>query len=209
MKDIFEMRELAEGCPVRVIDIPDLIMKEIDEWVEHSYKTKNHPLSSLKAHENNGYLCGHGIKYNTYQCSIPPSYIENSFWLPWVIRLTAKEFGDRTANHDQYIALSRTVGHYNGYEIWTNFSYKGNKNPSHIHSGNVSGVIYYKNHGHPTIFDDYNVEYEGKNSTMILFPSNTFHRVNEQTEDEERITLAFNIKFNIKRNKQFLSGEYY
>jgi hypothetical protein len=28
---------------------------------------------------------------------------------------------------------------------------------------------------------------------MILFPSNTVHSCKEQTEDEERITLAFNL----------------
>lgn len=191
MEDIFEMRQLAEGCPVRVIDIPELILKEIDEWVERSREIKNHPLASLKAHENVGYLYNHGIKYNTYQCSIPPSCIENSFWLPWVIKLTAKQFGDRTHHRD--VALSRLVGHFDGFDIWTNFCYKGDKNPSHRHSGNVSGVIYYKNHGHPTIFDHHDVEYDGKDGTMVLFPSDTFHHVDEQTADEERITIAFNI----------------
>ena len=83
------------------------------------------------------------------------------------------------------------IGHFDGYEIWTNFSNKGDSNPRHDHGGWLSGVIYYKNHGHP-YFNDLDVEYEGKDG-MILFPSNTVHSCKEQTEDKERITLAFNL----------------
>ena len=54
-------------------------------------------------------------------------------------------------------------------------------------------MIYYKNHGHPTIFDQYNMGYEGLDGTMVMFPSDVFHHVEPQTSSEERITLAFNI----------------
>ena len=53
--------------------------------------------------------------------------------------------------------------------------------------------IYYQNHNHPTTFNDLCCEYEGKNGTMIMFPSDTIHSVLPFTEDKERITLAFNI----------------
>ena len=85
------------------------------------------------------------------------------------------------------------TGHFDGYEIWTNFSNKGDSNPVHDHGGWLSGVIYHTNHGHPTYFNDFDVEYEGKDGTMILFPSNTVHSCKEQTEDRERITIAFNL----------------
>ena len=54
-------------------------------------------------------------------------------------------------------------------------------------------MIYYKNHNHPTIFYQYNVSYEGKDGTMVMFPSSTWHHVEPQTANKERITLAFNI----------------
>ena len=60
-------------------------------------------------------------------------------------------------------------------------------------AGFISGVIYYKNHGHPTIFDDLGGSYDGIDGTMLLFPSSTIHGVEEQIVDEERITFAFNI----------------
>ncbi len=54
-------------------------------------------------------------------------------------------------------------------------------------------MIYCKNHGHPTIFDEHGVAYEGKDGTMVMFPSSTIHHVEPQTANKERITLAFNI----------------
>ena len=54
-------------------------------------------------------------------------------------------------------------------------------------------MIYYKNHRHPTIFDDYNVEYEGLDGTMVMFPSKVNHHVEPQISNKERITVAFNI----------------
>ena len=57
----------------------------------------------------------------------------------------------------------------------------------------LSGVIYYKNHTHPTIFDEYGVAYEGLDKTMVMFPASVFHHVEPQLVNKERITLAFNI----------------
>ena len=80
-----------------------------------------------------------------------------------------------------------------GYDIWTNFAYRGDDNPTHNHGGLISGVIYYQNHNHPVHFDEYNCSYKGENGTMIMFPSQVLHHVKEQTSSKERITLAFNI----------------
>ena len=191
-KDIFECKRLKDGCPVLIFDIPRQIQKELDVWVKESKKTKNDPLSALKAHNNVGYLhFGVGEAYNSYQCSIPPRLIEDSYWLPWVLRISTKYWG-QDENH-RLFKLRSWSGHFDGYDIWTNFSYKGDQNPRHNHSGFLSGVIYYKNHGHPTIFNDYGVSYEGKDGTMVLFPSPTAHSVDIQTANKERITLAFNI----------------
>ena len=192
MNEFLEMRRLQDGCPVMIANIPKPILKEIDVWVKESKKIKNHPLAVLKAHENVGYrFNGIGKEFNSYQCSVPCHLIEQSFWFPWVLRLAAKHWG-AGKTHRQY-ELRRTNNHYDGYDVWTNFSYKGDKNPSHNHRGFVSGVIYYQNHNLPTFFDDYGCAYAGDNGTMVMFPSQVQHHVKEQTSSKERITLAFNI----------------
>ena len=91
---------------------------------------------------------------------------------------------------------SRDTLHFDAYDIWTNFAYKGDDNPIHNHAGFLSGVIYYKNHTHPTIFDEYNCAYEGKDGTMVMFPASVLHHVESQHQNKERITLAFNISEN-------------
>ena len=187
------MKKLAPGttCPVMVTKIPKQIIKEIDGWINESKKFKNSPLASLKAHENVGYLSSDGKKHNSYQCSISPHLIEQSFWLAWVLRLAKKYWGGEKSH--RRFKLRSWSGHFDGYDIWTNFAYKGDDNPQHNHAGFLSGVIYYKNHGHPTIFDEYGCAYKGEDGTMVMFPSTTLHHVEEQTVNKERITLAFNV----------------
>ena len=193
MNDFLTMHKLAPDtpCPVMFARIPKPIMNEIDVWVNESKKFKNSPLASLKAHENVGYLSMDGKKHNSYQCSISPHLIEQSFWLAWVLRLSAKYWS--SGKFHRNFKLRKWDGHFDGYDIWTNFAYKGDDNPRHNHAGMLSGVIYYKNHGHPTVFDEYNVAYEGKDGTMVMFPANTWHHVEPQHQNKERITLAFNI----------------
>ena len=193
MKDLLEMRKLVPGtaCPVMVTKIPKQIQREIDVWINESKKFKNSPLSALKAHENVGYLSMDGKAHNSYQCSIPPHLIDQSFWLAWVLRLTAKYWGGEKSHRN--FVLRRWSGHFDGYDIWTNFAYKGDDNPTHNHAGFLSGVIYYKNHNHPTIFDEHGVAYEGLDGTMVMFPASTLHHVEPQTVNKERITLAFNL----------------
>ena len=191
MNDFLQMKKLQDGCPVMVTKIPKPILKEIDLWVKESKRLKDHPLAELKAHENVGYLTMDGKKHNSYQCSIPPHLIDQSFWLAWVMRLTAKYWGMGADNRQ--FKLRKWDGHFDGYDIWTNFAYKGNGNPTHNHGGLLSGVIYYKNHNHPVHFNQYGCSYKGENGTMIMFPSQVLHHVEEQTSSKERITLAFNI----------------
>ena len=190
MDNILNLARYGDS-PIMGCKVPSLIMDEITEWVDESKRIKNSPLAELKAHENAGYLANsEGKKHNSYQCSISPHLIDKSFWLAWVLRLVAKYSENK--NNRGY-KLRKWEGHFDGYDIWTNFSYKGDVNPSHDHSGYVSCVIYYKNHNHPTIFDDYDLSYPGYDGTMVLFSSHVIHHVEPQIEDKERITLAFNI----------------
>ena len=191
MKDPLEMIKLRDGCPVMIAKIPQQIQKELDVWVKESRKFKDHPLAALKAHENVGYLAMDGNTHNSYQCSISPHLIEQSFWLAWVLRLTAKYWGMGTSHRE--FSLRKWNGHFDSYDIWTNFAYKGDDNPSHNHAGFLSGVIYHKNHKHPTIFDQYGCGYQGFDGTVVMFPSSVLHHVESQTVNKERITLAFNI----------------
>ena len=193
MEDPLHMHKLLPGtpCPVMVTTIPKQIQKELDVLVKESKRFKDSPLAELKAHENVGYLTMDGKKHNSYQCSISPHLVESSFWMAWVLRLTAKYWGGGKGNRQFQLRMWR--GHFDGYDIWTNFAYKGDDNPTHNHGGLLSGVIYYKNHKHPTIFDEYGVAYEGLDGTMVMFPASTLHHVEPQTADKERITLAFNI----------------
>ena len=136
-------------------------------------------------------------KNNSYQWSISNSLVDSSFWLAWILRLTSKYWGMEKGNRS--FKLRMWDGHFDGYDIWTNFAYKGDDNPRHNHAGFLSGVIYYKNHTHPTIFDEYNVAYEGLDRTMVMFPSSVWHHVEPQIVNKERITLAFNIVENDAR----------
>ena len=108
-----------------------------------------------------------------------------------MLRLTAKYWGLGKPN--RAFSIRKWEGHFDGYDIWTNFAYKGDDNPRHNHAGLLSGVIYYKNHNHPTIFDQYGCAYEGLDGTMVMFPASVLHHVEPQTVNKERITLAFNI----------------
>lgn len=181
--------DLSYNSPYLLCNLPEQIKQEVNNWVKECKKIKNHPLAELKSHENVGYLEVDEKKHNSYQCSIPPQLIENSFWLAYTLRVCASYWGGKHRNYK----IMKWDGHFDGYDIWINFAYKGDDNPAHSHPGSISGVIYVQNDGHPTVFPDFNTQYEGKNGTMILFPSKTPHYVQPKTSRQERITIAFNI----------------
>ena len=192
MQEILQPKFIIPNTPIHVFDIPSYIMKEIDGMVKESTKWKYHPLGELRASENAAYRHPEdGYEYNSFQCTISPRLVEESLMMAWIIRAANIHFVPE--KHHRSIRFRKLTGHFDGYEIWTNFSNKGDSNPRHDHGGWLSGVIYHTNHGHPTYFNDLDVEYEGKDGTMIMFPSDTVHSCKEQTADKERITLAFNL----------------
>ena len=192
MDDILKLERLNDHSPISKAILPEQIFTEVKDWIEECKKIKDHPLAELKAHENVGYKTMDGKKHNSYQVSIPPRLVEESFWLPWVLRLVAKYYGG--GKSDRLFKLRSWRGHYDAYGIWANFAYKGDDNPPHHHPGFISGNMYIQNDGHPTIFRDYNTQYEGEEGTMILWPSkDAVHQVEEKTTTKERITISFNI----------------
>ena len=112
MNELLEMKKLYPGslCAVMVAKIPPQIQKELDVWVNESKKFKNSPLAALKAHENVGYLAADGKAHNSYQCSISPHLVEQSFWLAWVLRLTAKYWGGEKTNRSY--KMRKWDGHF-------------------------------------------------------------------------------------------------
>lgn len=178
------------GPEIFMVRLPPGIVGEVWLMAEACRKIKEHPLAPLKAHENAGFS-NDGERGNNYQCAIPPQMVDDSYLLPLILRVVASEYG----GHHRDYKIPRYQGHFDAYDIWTNFSYKGDYNPPHIHSSTISGVIYVKNHEHPTIFTDSGVQYAGDEGTMVFFPSDTEHMVMEQMSDEERITIAFNVSY--------------
>ena len=186
---LFETKFLRDHIPVLIAKLPKEINEEIEEWAYECKKIKEHPLSYLKGHSNVGYDPDNNIFHNSYQCSVPPHLVSNSYWLAYTTRLTGLMLNTDNRN----IRLRDYPGHFDNYDIWANFSYEGDFNPNHTHAGDISGVIYCKNENQPTIFPDFQVGYGGNNGTMALFPSDTLHCVNPQKSKNERITFAFNL----------------
>ena len=79
----FEMKRLQENCPVMIVKIPDLIMKEIDVWVDECKKIKEHPYAELK------HLRLQTLENNFFRTMVPESLIKETFWLPWILKLRA------------------------------------------------------------------------------------------------------------------------
>ena len=178
------IQQLKKDTPIFATELPEEIIKEIDKWIIDCKKIKKHKLSYLKKHDN------FGTDGNDYQVGIPKRHIDDGFFLAYLLRFCAKVFGGR---HRDYL-LQEHNGHFDGYDIWANFAYKGNFNPVHTHSGNLSGVIYYKNKDlTSTHFPTHNIQYTGDEKTMIVFPNDTPHYVEKQVSTKERITIAFNL----------------
>ena len=178
------IQQLKKDTPIFATELPKEIIKEIDKWIFDCKKIKKHKLSYLKEHDN------FGTDGNYYQVGIPKRHIDDGFFLAYLLRFCAKAFGGW---HRDYL-LQEHHGHFDGYDIWANFAYKGNFNPRHTHSGNLSGVIYYKNKDlTPTHFPDDDVIYAGDEKTIIVFPNDTPHYVEKQVSTKERITIAFNL----------------
>jgi len=167
--------------------LPKQILKELSCWKKECDKIKKHPLSFLKLHENIG------SKTNNYQVSVPPRLIEDSYWLAYIIRLC----GIITQEHHRQFFLRKWNGHFDGYDVWINYSYKGNSNAEHNHTGFFSGVIFLNNKKDETVFPEENFNFIGKKGDMIMFPSTLLHKVNKQKERYERVTFAFNINKNV------------
>lgn len=167
---------------IYLVNIPDLLWKDILNLKDKCDQIRQNPLSFLKLHEN--------IGLNSYQVSLPGSDFEKSFLMPFIIRCCA----DIISRSHRDIYFKKNEGHFDLYDIWINYAGKNNSNPIHRHSGNISGVIYIENeYREPIIFPNKKIAYEGIPKTMIIFASTEEHEVKEKKTEGERISMAFNL----------------
>ena len=83
--------------------------------------------------------------------------------------------------------------YFDGYDIWMNFTYKGDSNPLHNHPGSISGIIYVKDEKQPTFFPELNYSHQPTVGEMLLFRSEQEHYVAEKLTEGERISISFNL----------------
>ena len=96
-------------------------------------------------------------------------------------------------NH-RAVHLRNYPGHYDGYDIWVNFTYKGDDNPEHNHAGSLSGIIYIKDEDcQPTNFPTIDYAHKPEEGEILLFPSHLKHSVDVKETESERISSSFNL----------------
>lgn len=172
--------------------IPDRIFDEIKGWIEPCRAIKDDEYAALLYHHNVG--TGH----NSYQTAVPQRLMDNSFSFGYLLQLgemylkIINQFPERT---DRVTKLRNYPGHYDGYDIWLNFTYKGDNNPLHKHSGSLSGIIYIKDEDkQPTHFPTINYTHQPEEGEILMFPSHLYHYVDVKETESERITSSFNLE---------------
>ena len=192
--NLFSSYKMLDGVPVLVCKLPEELFKEIQDFVEICRKYKTHPLSFLRQHYNAG--------ENSYQVSIPRSVCGDSFTMPYLIYLGQFFLYkvDEIDLEDSFrsLRIRESSNHFDNIDFWINYISKGDFNPDHTHADNegLSGVIYVTGNGQPTIFNN-DVEYYGKPGEIAIFPAWLLHRVDEHTDENERITLSFNLRVDL------------
>ena len=186
MVDIFKNYKFISNTPILKGTLPNEILEEVSFFVNRCREIKNHPLAELRSHRN--------IGENSYQVSIPTNLLMDSFFLAYLIRLGECYCGIDDLK-SRRVRVNNIQNHQDGYDIWVNFTYKGDVNPMHTHSGNLSGVIYYQNDGQETLFT-HAPPFVGQKGDILMFPSDFCHGVDKKTTEEERITLSFNLWVN-------------
>lgn len=174
--------------------LPDDLLLELDQFVNHSRKIKDHKWAFLKRHRN--------IGENSYQISVPKNLIEDSYLFPYINYLGEfylwKSLGGNADDYLHQVSLREHEGHFDGYDFWINFCNRKSVNSIHSHAGTLSGIIYYQNDiEKKTSFKEFEVN--GQKGEILIFPAYLQHWVEQQDEDYERITFSFNL---IRKNEK-------
>ena len=171
--------------------IPPSVYKELAKCVEHTDKIKKHKLSCLLEHRNVG--------NNSYQISVPFNLLEGSFLQAYLIYLGEWyrcKYENLSFNDTRRtVRLRRNENHFDAYDCWINYVEKDAVNEWHNHAGNLSGVIYHTDCKSSATHFENGFSYKGNPGDILIFPSPLRHSVDKHTNEESRITLAYNLYY--------------
>lgn len=191
--EIFDDVTLIGQTPNLIIKVkmPDPIFDEVKGWIEPCRSVKDNEYAELLNHHNVG--TGH----NSYQTAVPRRLIDNSFFFGYLLnlgQLYLHAVNSPIKDNPRAVHLRNYPGHYDGYDIWVNFTYKGDDNPEHNHAGSLSGIIYIKDEDcQPTNFPSIDYIHKPKEGEILLFQSHLMHSVDVKETESERITGSFNL----------------
>ena len=191
--EIFDDVTLIGQTPNLIVRVkmPDRIFDEVKGWIEPCREIKDDEYAELLNHYNVG--TGH----NSYQTAIPRRLIDNSFFFGYLLhlgQLYMKVSNTPGSEERRKVHLRSYPGHFDGYDIWMNFTYKGDDNPEHNHAGSLSGIIYIKDEDcQKTNFPTINYVHEPEEGEILIFPSHLRHSVDVKETESERITSSFNL----------------
>lgn len=197
IEEIFDDVTLIGQTPNLILRVkmPDRIFDEVKGWIEPCRAIKDDEYAELLNHRNVG------TNHNSYQTAIPRRFIDNSFFFGYILTfaelyldtINAPGYGER-GGYYRRSQMRSYPGHYDGYDIWMNFTYKGDDNPEHNHAGSLSGIIYIKDEDcQPTNFPTINYVHKPEEGEILLFPSHLMHSVDAKETESERITASFNL----------------
>lgn len=177
--------------------VPLSIFNNIKQCIKRTDEIRKHELHSLLEH--------HNVANNSYQVSVPFDFIEGSFFHAYIIylgewyRCTYEKISLKETRRT--VRLRKSDNHFDSYDCWVNYIEKGDINKMHDHAGNLSGVIYYTDCEDSPIYFENGFSYKAKERDVVIFPSNLLHAVDKHENEKSRITLAFNLYYNmIKTN---------
>ena len=191
--EIFDDVTLIGQTPNLIVRVkmPDRIFDEVKGWIEPCREIKDDEYAELLNHYNVG--TGH----NSYQTAIPRRLIDNSFFFGYLLhlgQLYMKVSNTPGSEERRKVHLRSYPGHFDGYDIWMNFTYKGDDNPEHNHAGSLSGIIYIKDEDcQKTNFPAINYVHEPEEGEILIFQSHLIHSVDVKETESERITSSFNL----------------
>ena len=196
IEEIFSDITLIGQTPNLIMQaqLPDKIFDEVKNWIKPCRAVKDDEYRLLLNHYNAG------TNHNSYQTAVPQSLIHNSFFLGYACHFGELYLRSTSTHEMNKVVMPRRChmrhypGHFDGYDIWVNFAYKGDDNPVHNHSGTLSSIIYIQDEDcQPTIFPEIGYTHKPEQGQILMFPAHLLHLVEEKKTESERITASFNL----------------
>tara|TARA_R110000822_G_scaffold7274_2_gene29947 strand:+ start:1128 stop:1748 length:621 start_codon:yes stop_codon:yes gene_type:complete len=189
--DFKDFKFLEDTDGVVIGKIPKLLQDNLVALVEKYRKVKDSPLGYLRHHVNYG--------KNSYQISLTPNDLYESFLMGYLNNL-GETYVHVVNKIDiekvrKQVIVTMLQGLEGGIGVWINYGYQGDENNWHSHKGSLSGVIYINNPKEVKTNFRNDKSFIGNTGDIIIFKSDTEHCVDKLEEEQERITIAFNMDF--------------